>query len=381
MKTVLTIGALVVVAAVALDAQQTPQAAQPAAASAQETARISKAWAHLAAGQLDQAQAAADEALERHPSNPSAVDVVIEVALTRSGSGAALDRYEKWLGAREVEHAFALRQIARGLLREVAAVPGLSQMEAQKALLADRDDRGQAGMADGASKGNPADLQLLAASGDAAAVKAIVASIGGPIPVPAGQIRALGESKSAQAVPGLIKLLDDPRPDVRMEAASALRKLEAREALPALRARMTDMYPPVRVQAAAALYVMDDGAGIVELMTLAQSEYDTVRVDIAEIMATKPDAGWQERVRALSSSTDPLVKVRSASLLATFDPAAAQAVLEGLSTHESLPIREAAGRALAAQVLKDLTALRKILRDQDVANRVAAAARILSLTR
>jgi len=381
MKNVMTVVVLAMCVSAGLHARQEQAAARPAAASAEETAAVARGWALYASGDLDQALAAADQALERYPMNPSAIDLVIDITLARFGAMSALDRYERWLGAREIEHTFGLRRIARGVLREAAVEQSFAQLDAQRALLEDGDDLTAAALAARVAEGRPTDLQLLAAQGDAPAIKAIVAAIDGPLPMQAGLIRALGDSRSAEAVPGLVRLLDDPRPDVRMEAASSLRRIASRDAIPALRARLQDMYPPVRIQAAAALYAMDDSSGIVELLALAESEHDAVRVGIAEVMAARPDAGWQQRVRALVTSADPMVQVRSATLLATFDRDAAQAVLEGLTTHESLPIREVASRTLAADIVTDLTMLRKILRAPDALTRTGAAARILTATR
>ena len=98
-------------------------------------------------------------------------------------------------------------------------------------------------------------------------------------------------------------------------------------------------------------------------------------------MAPKPDPGWLDIVRALARETDPSIRLQAAQLLVSKDPEAARAVMDQLALSDNPAIREQAARTVARALTADLGQLRVLLRSNDEQTMVAAASRILILTR
>ncbi|BAY24291.1 hypothetical protein NIES2100_40860 [Calothrix sp. NIES-2100] len=83
---------------------------------------------------------------------------------------------------------------------------------------------------------------------------------------------ALGEIKSEQAIPGLIKLLDDEVSDMRDSAASALGEIKSEQAIPGLIKLLEDEDFWVRYRAADALGEIKSQQAILQIMNLLKNE-------------------------------------------------------------------------------------------------------------
>jgi hypothetical protein len=367
--------------AVALCIGALPAAAFPqnqSRASA-EAALLADGWALLAKGDANGAALVAAQAVARQPLSSAALALAVDADLARGGAAAALNTYEKWLGARKLDDVYGLRRVARGLLLESSAqgADPTARVDALRGLAADGDQSAAAALQQAVS----ADTRALAAAGDERAVNQILAQLrsmpGGKSPL----ITALAESGSRTAVPELTTLLADPSDTTRAAAADALGRLGATEAVPGLRLLLNDPLVNVRLKAAGALYRLNDTSGLAFLMELTQSEHATIRVAAAEQLASQPDAAWQSLVRSLADDPNPLVRLEAATLIAPHDPALAKTVLDELLRTGNVAIQEAAAAVVVDRVTADVATLRRLLRSTDLRVRAKAAGRLLDLTR
>jgi len=131
---------------------QTPAPASP------EAAGLAQGWAQLNRGEAAAASATGASLLGQFPRSAAVLALAIEADIARVGALAALDTYERWLGARKLDDAYVLRRIARGLLRESGnARPNPARVEALKYLAADGDVDAANELDDLAAKGGDAD--------------------------------------------------------------------------------------------------------------------------------------------------------------------------------------------------------------------------------
>ena len=364
----------------ALPAAAIPQNQAPASA---EAALLAEGWARLAKGDAAGAALLASQALAREPLSAAALVLAVDADLARGGASAALNTYEKWLGARRLDDAYALRRVARALLIESSGKQPnvVARLEALSALAADGDRDAAATLEQAAFSGSFGDTRALALAGDERAVKLLIAQLGSMPGSKSPIISALGESGSKLAVPHLTALLADPSDVNRAAAADALGRLGATDAIPQLRPLLKDQFFSVRLKAAGALYRLNDSSGLPLLTEITQDEHAAIRVAAAREMASQPDTLWQSLVRSLTNDPDPVVRLEAAKLIAPYDQPLAKTVLDGLMRDGNIGIREAASGVLVEHVAADVATLRALLRSGDVAVRVKAAGRILELTR
>jgi hypothetical protein len=379
MHRVRTVLLLVLVAAPLAGAAQQ----RDAAASAPEAAALSEGWSLLARGDAAGAARAAARAMAANPSSVAAVALAIDAELARDSSAAALAAYEKWMGPRRLDDAYALRRVSAGLLREATRkdVEILARQAALEALAADGDREAIAMLEEAMQAGSFADVRTLAATGNESAVRRLIAQLRAAYGHKGAIIAALAESGSPLAVAPLRELLKDTNEGNRAAAADALGTLGATDAIPDLRALLNDPVYPVKLKAAGALYRLNDNSGLPFLIEVTQSEHAAVRVTGVKELSSRPDTLWQALVRGLASDPDPMVRLEAARLIAPYDQPLAKRVLDELARHANIAIREAASAVLVDHAAADLATLRGLLASPNLRVRVKAAGRLLELTR
>ncbi len=282
-----------------------------------------------------------------------------------------------------VEEPGALRAVARAMLLEFA--DETQNPRGQAAALQALAEGGDATAGDRlqtiAAEGNVAGTRALAALADPRAVTTLINDLNTGAGNKIGVITALGASGSAVAMGPLVQQLGDPEAAVRGGAAEALGRLGTSEAVAPLRPLLQDRSGYVRAKAAGALLRLGDDSGTQFLHTLAAEASATSRIVAAEELAARPDAAWLGLVRGLVGDSSPEIRLSAATLLAPHDPAAAKVVLEELQRNDNPAISEEAMRALAVDVPSDLTTLRGLLKSPDRLVRIAAAGKILAVTR
>lgn len=372
---------VLLVAGLALSAQDLPQRA--GAISPEEASLVAEGWTALAARDLVKASQRATTALARYPRSLGALQLNIEVDIEQNGPLAALDTYERWLGARPFDEPMAVRRIATALLREAAITSRdpVAKAVALDALAADGDEAARTSLETAVKAGSRAETELLTRKGNDQAVTRVIEDLKAQVPNKMALIDAVGESGSARAIPALMALLQDPRPEHRASAAEALGRLGARQALPQIRPLLNDTNGPpmLRMAAAGALLRLGDDSGLAVLQGWMSSPVAGMRAGAARGLAPRADASWAATVRALGDDADPTIRVEAARLLAATEPDVARGILDRLLTDKDVAVRELAG-SVTVTLPPDLARLRSLLRVGTV-TRVRAAERLLELTR
>jgi len=348
-----------------------------------EAAAIAQGWSLLAQGNTAKASALAAELVSQYPRSAAVVAFAVDANIAHAGATAALDAYERWLDRKKTDDGYALRRVARALLRDLARGAGdrTARVEALDALIADGDaDLPIALDPNDASTGLP-EAGVLASLGNEAAIKSLIAELNNPAGNRRVALAGLAKSRSPLAEKPLIGLLADPDPFFRGAAADALAKLGATQAVASLKPLLNDRVFSVHLSAAGALLTLKDTSGLAWLRELEASEHPGVRLAAAQATRNDPHAGWLPLVRALATDSDPLIRWQAAELLAPHDPDSAKATLEALLQDTNPAVREAAGRSYVQAATSDFAALRRFLRDADSGMRLRAAGRILELTR
>jgi HEAT repeat protein len=290
-------------------AQQTADkpAAKPAATGVEEATEITNAWGLLAQGMAQQAAAKADKVLAQYPRSAAALILAVEAELSRAGTAAGLDVYEKWLGQRTLEEPSIVRRIATALLREHAYTTQDERvrLEALRALASDGEASAVTALSRD-STGNGPRTRILAALGNERAVQSLAASLTQGTGNTVATVQALADSGSKAAVAPLTASLKDRNPEVRAAAATGLGKLGERyDVLDPLKTALNDPTAYVRVKAAGALYGLGDLSGFQTLQELIASDAAVSRLMAAQAMSARPDARWLEQVRSLTSASEP----------------------------------------------------------------------------
>jgi len=321
--------------------------------------------------------------MEEDPTNPAAVLLIVEIALARGGSVAALDTYEQWRRARRVDSPYVLRRVARSTLLEVlqTSKEAALRSEAARGLAAGGEPNVADTLKVSSAGSNIVDTQTLASLGDPQAIDALATALQQGTTDRMIAIHALAESGSPRAIDALLQMLDHPRPELRAAAARGLGRLNARAAIPRLQALLADSVPITQLGAAVGLHHMQDASGTVVLQARLGSGVSAVRLEAASALASNPDAAWMSTIRRLLGDPDPVIQIGGARLLAPHDPAAATATIDRLAQDPNLAVREEAQRVAPDVVGNDFDRLRALLRAADPIIRVRAAARMLSLTR
>jgi HEAT repeat protein len=361
--------------------QPTPPAAQADATSGEESTGTSQAWTLLARGKALEAATLATNLLKKFPRSLPVLVVGVEADIASAGAAAALSRYEAWLGSRSLEEPGVLRTISYAILNELSKTEHkLVRVAALNALVDAGDIEAGERLQKTAYAGGLAETGALAANGDSGAVQILIAQLGGDSNRMA-VIEALGKSGNIVAVEPLTVQLGDQEPTVRGTAADALGNLGDPKAIPFLKAMLADQSGFVRVNAAGALYKLGDDSGLNIINELASSSEPSSRIEAALALASRPDDRWLSLVRELTSVSDPEIRLASARLLAPHDPGAARLVLDDLAGNDNPVIREQAALTTAADLPSNMTRLRSFLKHDDQMVQVAAAGKILALTR
>jgi hypothetical protein len=370
-------------AIVTVSAQERAASATAKPVRSDEVAAIAQGWTLLSQGQAAQAASRAAQILQTHPRSAAALTLAVEAHIATGGAAAGLGQYEQWLGQRSMEEPLVLRRVSYAALREEAAQKQdpAARLEAIRALAGENDPDVEAELAGAIKRGARAEVRALAAMGNEDAVKTLVAELNARISEPVATIPALARSGSGLALGAIVQRLSDPRPEVRGAAVDGLATIGGVEQIPRLKPLLSDPSGYVRTRAAAALFRLDDDSGVALLRELAASEPAASRLIAAQAMADRPDAAWQALVRELTDAREPEIQVAAARLLAPHDPERARQILEQMSGHENIAIRELATRSAAEIVTTDLSALRKLMRNPDRLTRVKASARVVQLTR
>ena len=151
----------------------------PRAASDAQT--ISRGWAALAAGRLEEATAAADGILKRKPRSHAALSLKIEALSASPRPVAALDAYESWLTTSRgnVDDRGLLEPIAAGILRTFAAdADPLIRSAALRFLAASGDKTASDSLRKLSSEGDMSAAVALVSNGDPAAVSTLQTLVG-----------------------------------------------------------------------------------------------------------------------------------------------------------------------------------------------------------
>ena len=222
---------------------------------------------------------------------------------------------------------------------------------------------------------------MLAETGNADAITRVTDGISARIVDPVRALPSMSKTRNQPTVALAMKLLDDPRSEVRGAAIDALAQMRAREAAPRLRKVLSDERPFLRVSAAAALLAMGDEAGLPLIQELTTSESAKARLDAAEALAGRRDAGWVELVRALTAAGEPEIRVRAARLIAPIDPDLASSVLAALQNDANPAVRTLASGAAFDTAGGDLRRLRGYLHAASLEQRVFAAEKVFAGSR
>ena len=294
---------------------------------------LSNGWAALAAGRADAAVRAADEVLNRRPWDHRALQLKID-AQSSTSPNAALDTYERWLGARGAEDLGLLASIAEGVLRQLASS-------------ADPEIKRQA------------EEQL--------------------------NSRADAAPPTASSVRDLTAKLKDPAGPTRAGAAASLGKLKAKDAEAALVEATQDQDPFVRFSATVALARLGNAQGQQGVLEMLASPVADIRLMAAEAWDGK-DGPWVAAITPLLTDYNGVVRLRAAALLAPVDPEAAHRTLTEALKDSNPAIRSETAKTLAqvsasGAAAGDAASLRKLLRSQDPWMRLYGAGSILSAVR
>lgn len=344
---------------------------------------ITQGWLLLSQGSAAAAADRARDVLSRTPYSPAATALAVEAQITAGGAGAGLTEYERLLGTRASEEPLLLRRISQALLREAAAqnADARARLTALRALSANGDAAASTELTTAMNANNDTAARILAEAGNAEAIKRLIDSINTRIADPVVTLKSLSRTRNAPTVTLAMKLLDDPRSEIRGAAIHALADMRARDAAPKLRTLLKDERPFIRVDAATALLKIGDETGLPLIQELAASDAAQARLDAAEALADRKDAAWVEMVRRLATAAEPEIRARAARLIAPLDPQLAESVLSALQVDPNPAVRGLAAAAMLDGASSDLRQLRRLMHTASLEQRVLAAERLLAATR
>ncbi|HEX5069100.1 MAG TPA: HEAT repeat domain-containing protein [Vicinamibacterales bacterium] len=365
------------------------QPARPGA-PAEENILIAQGWSSLVAGQLTDARAKAEQVVQRYPRNVAGAVLLVEVEIARGGGLAGLSAYDAWMGDRKVEDGNLLRRVSRAMLWDAARVPEAS-VDALQYLAADGDAEARGQLARRMLENSLGETRALARIGDEAAARKLIDTMDRTQGSKTLLIAAVVETRSPLAIPSLIRILDDTNhPENVAAAANGLGQLNARNALPQLQRLFTDQaqISPVRFSAAGALIKLGDTSGLAFLQARLMQEAfpnggspTAVRLAAARELAGQPDRSWITVLEEALNDPAPDMRVQAAELLAPYEVDLVRGAVERLLRDDNPAVRERAGKLLVQRLAGDFGTLRRMLRSPDAPVQVAAAGRILELSR
>ena len=339
---------------------------------------ISRGWAALAAGRMDEAISLANSILKKKPRSHSAFALKIE-AMSSAQPIAALDEYEAWLPktGRNLDDRGLLQPIAAGLLRVLAtdSDPGVRALALQR-LAESGDDAAVDALRKYSAEGDQRAAIALVDRGDSQATKALqtIVASGSGRDVSAA-IDALAER--GRLSPSLLDtLLKDRVPMNRAAAVRALGRSTDSTTTQKLEALSQDPDGLVRATATLARAKNGDPKSLEAARVMLASDVADIRLIAAEALQTSLPVEAEQAARPLLTNRDGVYRFRAAAIVGRTDPAAVQAVLiEGLGDQNPLVQQEAA--RIASQALPDdIVLLRQLLRQQNRAVVVQAAGAI-----
>lgn len=334
-----------------------------AAQTAEAATLLSRAYAALAAGRGEEAEALAQQVLARWPRDHGAAGLAVSAAATR-GAGAALEVYERWLDVTRHEDAFVLEPAGEATLRALGSQPSGDEEAARQLLARLRDDVPQ-GTAQ-AAEDRARELASRLGSEDGGS-KTLV-------------LREIARAGSTAALPQILPLLKDPSPDTRAAAAEAIGRLRASEAVPALQQALKDPASEVRSAAAIALHRLGDAAGDDLVNRLLTSDIPDLRLQAAEGMVEGPSSAWVPYVEPLLNSDAPMTRLSAARLMLDVDPVRAGRAIADLLDDANPVVAGEVARTLVVEGLKDLPTIRRLLKHSAPAVRLQGATALLRLT-
>jgi FOG: HEAT repeat len=172
---------------------------------------------------------------------------------------------------------------------------------------------------------------------------------------------ALGNIGDEQAIGGLLKLVEDSDSDVRRMAANALGNIGDEQAIPRLLKLLEDSHPDVRRMAADALGNIGDEQAIPRLLKLLEDSHPDVRRSAADALGNIGDEQAIPRLLKLLEDSDSYVRRSAADALGNIGDAQAIGELLKLLEHSDSDVRRMAADALGkigdAQAIGELLKL------------------------
>jgi HEAT repeat protein len=157
---------------------------------------------------------------------------------------------------------------------------------------------------------------------------------------------ALGKIGDAHAIPGLLKLVEHSDSDVRRMAADALGKIGDEKAIPVLLKLLEDSDSSVRSSAAGALGKIGDAQAIPGLLKLLEDSDSFVRWRAADALGNIGDAQAIPGLLKLVEDSESYVRSRAADALGNIGDAQAIPGLLKLFEHSHSDVRSRAADAL-----------------------------------
>jgi HEAT repeat protein len=333
------------------------------AQTSEDAALLGRAYAALAAGRGEEAEALAAQVLARSPRDHGAAGLAVSAA-ARRGAAAALEVYERWLGVTRHEDAFVLEPAGVATLRALGNQTS-NEDEAARQLLA-RLDPDEPGSETQRAEDRARELSSRLGS-DEGGSKTLA-------------LREIASTGSAAALPQILPLLKDPAPDTRAAAAETLGKLRASQAVPALQQALTDPASEVRSAAAIALYRLGDASGDDLVNRLLTSDIPDLRLQAAEGMVEGPSSAWVPYVEPLLNADAPMTRLTAARLMLDVDPVRAGRAIAALLDDANPVVAGEVARTLVVEGLKDLPTIRRLLKHPAPAVRLQGATALLRLT-
>jgi len=320
----------------------------------------------------------------------ASVRAAIQEAVSAGDTRRAYAAYDQFVAASRRQNAALLGPIAVEELRAIARYasddPRL-QAEALERLARHGDTQAfgdlqrmatarpntpVAALADGA----------LARLGDTAALSRLAAMAASKaMPDKSNVAEALRRSGSREYASALVPLLSDPEYPTRIQAVQGLAELDYAAAIPEIRALLRDEEPQVRSNAALALKRLGDTGGDEQVGAMSRSGVASARLEALQADPSASRAEIEAAARQLAADPDPFTRARAAEALASDDPAAALTIIRRVAEEQDSTARRLAARGLESLKDSDVSLLRRLIEDQNGWVRMYAAGGILNAGR
>ena len=316
--------------------------------------------------------------------NPAVLSLAVESEIGQSGAAAALGLYEQWLGNRAAEEPGTLRRVARAFLYEWTrqATDSVAQVEALKALAREGDADAVTTLTAGAGAGGPVEARALASLGNAEAVDSI---------------REPNEDDARAQVLRHPRARRERLPSGRGRARRVADRPRRREPRQRGRCARQDWTPGRHSAPAAALERPQWRRARVGRRFARQARgrqrqkrsWKSWRPVRTRRSAVAPRCSWPRSLtrsgrrsgRGLANDSDAATRLDAARLLAPYNPEFARPIFDSLLNDSNPAIRDLVGQAVAQAPDVGFPRLRQLLRAGTGAVKVAAADRVLSMTR